>query len=95
MESPKKKKRLSAPRDCMIHCTNSTDALVTLESMESWQTLLNAARIRNYQRLLELSQEDHGNDVPFVQYHRTCRSVFTMKRDLEKLQKSQAQVCII
>ena len=79
----------------MIYCTNSTDALVTLESMESWKKMLNAVCIRNYQRHLEPSQEDHGSKVPFRQLHRTCRSVFTMKRDLEKLQKSQKQVCVI
>ena len=35
MGTPKKKKKLSTALDCTIHCTNSTDALVTLESMES------------------------------------------------------------
>ena len=92
MESPKKKGRLSTPSDCLIHCTNSTGALVTLDSLESWQTLLNAARIRNHLRILEIEEENHGKDFPFIQYHRDCRSIFTMKRDLEKLQKAREEV---
>ena len=49
----------------MIHCANSTDALVTLESMESWKTLLHAACICNYQRNLEVSKE-HGREGGFI-----------------------------
>ena len=45
MATPKKKK-LSTTLDCMIHCTGSTDALVTLESMESCKTLLHAIIIK-------------------------------------------------
>ena len=37
----------------MIHCTSSTDALVTLETMEPWN--LHATRIRIHQRILEVS----------------------------------------
>ena len=90
-----KKKKLSATLDCIINCTSSTDALVTLESMKSWKTLLHAARIRNNQRILEVSKEYDGKGVPFVQYHRNCRSVFTMKRDLEKIQKSESKVRVL
>ena len=79
----------------MIHCTNSTDALVTLESMESWKTLLHAPRICNHQRILEVSKEHDGKGVSFVQYYRNCRSVFTMKRDLEKIQKSKSNVRVV
>ena len=51
MATPKKKKKLSTALYCMFHCTNSTDSLVTLESMEPWKTLLSAVRIRNHQRV--------------------------------------------
>ena len=94
MTTPKKKKKLSIALDCMIHCTNSTDALVTLESMESLKTLLHAARIRNHQRILEASKDHDGKGIPFVQYHRNCWSVFTMKRDLEKIEKSKVRVLL-
>ena len=90
MATPKKKK-LSTSLDCMIHCTNSTNTLLTLESMESWKTFLHAAHICSHQRILEVSKEHDGKGVPFVQYHRNCRSVFTMKKDLEKIQKSESE----
>ena len=44
MATPTEKKKLPTTLDCMIHCTNSTD-LVTLESVNSWKTLLHAARV--------------------------------------------------
>ena len=93
MTTPKKKKKLSFALDCMIHCTNST-TLVTLESMESLKTLLHAARIRNHQRILEASKDHDGKGIPFVQHHRNCWSVFTMKRDLEKIEKSKVRVLL-
>lgn len=63
METPKKKKKLSKPTECIIHCFNSSDALVTMDSYASWQTLLKAAQIRSRTKI--------GNRT-------TCRSLFTM-----------------
>ena len=95
MTTPKKKKKLSIALDCMIDCTNST-TLVTLESMESLKTYLSyhTARIRNHQRILEVSKDHDGKGIPFVQYHRNCWSVFNMKRDLEKIEKSKVRVLL-
>lgn len=95
MATPNKKRKLDEDASgCMVHCTDSSDALVTLDSLKSWNTLVDAAQIRQNQRILEIAQNHDGDDVPFVQYHRNCRSVFTMKRDLEKLKLSQSQVII-
>ena len=96
METPKKKKKLTKATECIIHCSDSSDALVTLESHTSWQTLLNAAQIRNHDRILELSKYVTPAELPYLQYHRKCRSLFTMKRDLEKLKgtlQSNSKVC--
>ena len=70
MATPKKKKKLSTALYCMFLCTNSTDSLVTLESMEPWKTLLHAVRIRNHQRIKEAFKEHDGEVIPFVQYHK-------------------------
>jgi hypothetical protein len=88
METPKKKTQLSKPTDCVIHCSNSSDALVTLDSHASWKTLLNAAQIRNHEKILEVSRSVEPGGYPYLQYHRRCRSLFTMKRDLEKIKGS-------
>ena len=34
METPKKKKKLPKPSQCIIHCTDSLGTLVTLNSLE-------------------------------------------------------------
>lgn len=66
MATPMEKKKLATTLDCMIHFTNRTDALVILESMESWKTLLHAARIGNYQRISGVSKRHDGKGVSFV-----------------------------
>ena len=63
MATSKKKQKLSTALDCIIHCKNSTDALVILESMESWITLLHAAHICNQKTILEVSKEHNGKGV--------------------------------
>ena len=40
---------------CIIHCTKSTETLTQLPSIESWTSLLDAARIRQHQPLLEIA----------------------------------------
>ena len=40
---------------CIIHCANASDDLVSIQSMESWKTLLNAAAIRHHQAVLDVA----------------------------------------
>ncbi len=94
MEEPKDKKE-----QCII-CTKkaeSDDHLVTIlthESWqtlhESWQTLHEAAKIRSYTPITELDKQLGDKEIPRIPYHRKCRSVFTMKRDLETMKKRKA-----
>ena len=82
-----------APKEqkCILHkyCSkvNKKEKLVELKCYESWQTLLNSAIIRNYDPLLALSKDLSGNEFPHIFYHRKCRSVFTMKKDLNALKR--------
>ena len=41
---------------CIIHCTDSTEKLVMLPSMESWKKLIEAAKIRQNQTVLNLAE---------------------------------------
>ena len=87
MEEPKDKKE-----QCII-CTKkaeSDDRLVTLQTYESWQTLHEAAKIRIYTPIMELDKQFGDKEIPRIHYHRKCRSVFTMKRDLETMMKRKA-----
>ena len=54
---PGQSERLSKSKTdmhCIIHCTDSTEKLVMLPSMESWNKLIEAAKIRQNQTVLNL-----------------------------------------
>ena len=77
---------------CCIHYVSAQDVkLVSLTTFESWKALLDAAKKRKHQKLLEVASKLEESEVPTLSYHETCRSVFTLKRDLEKLQADADQ----
>ena len=87
-EPPKKRLCIDQVSDCIIHCTtgNASDDLASLQDARSWQTLLRAATIREYKPVKELCDDYTGNEFPeWIKYHRRCRSIFTMKKDLDKI----------
>ena len=72
--------------NCLIHCSNDdSDSLVTLNDLDSWKTLFRAAEIRQYPTVLELANDLGEGEVPSIQYHRKCRSIFTMKKALDSI----------
>ena len=63
--------------------------LAALKDLESWKTLLNAATIRNHEPILEISKtQEEGAKAT---YHRQCRSIFTLKINLDKLSQLDAK----
>lgn len=77
---------------CIIHCCDQFDAkLCSPKDEASWKSLLNAVRIRKFKPLLDLENSYGENEIPPISYHRQCRSIFTMKRDLDKLSSSNIQ----
>ena len=71
---------------CIIHFEQVTEEhLVELKDQASWETLLNAAKIRKFEPLIELDKNLGQSDIPAINFHRKCRSLFTLKRDLQKL----------
>lgn len=77
-EPPPKRPRLK----CIIHCSDDTDNLITPKSVDSWNTLLRAAQIRQHDPILELAKDTPEGEIPALNYHRKCRSIFTMKKAL-------------
>lgn len=63
------------------------DTLVNPQKYDSWLTLLKAAKVRNHTPVLDLAKELVEKEVLDILYHRKCRSLFTMKRDLETLKR--------
>ena len=51
----------------------------------SWITLIDAAKIREHERILSMPVGENGCPNIPVRYHSTCRSTFTHKKDLLKL----------
>ena len=83
---PNKRQRM----ECIIHCSENTDErLVTPQNMESWQSLLRAAEIRNHGPILDISKAIVGEEIPLIFYHRKCRTIFTMKKDLDRICKKE------
>ncbi len=64
--------------------------LVSPQTYVSWQALLEAVRIRSHDSIMEVAKHQVDKEVPKIYYHRKCRSVFTMKRDLETIVKKRS-----
>ncbi len=72
---------------CASRSIEKEDHLATVKTFESWQTLYQAARVRSHTPILELAKKLEENEITKIQYHRKCRSIFTLKRDLETEKK--------
>ena len=71
---------------CIIHCTYSTnESLITLQKFSTWKVLLNAAKIRNHERILKQAEELKEEEVPVLQYHRQYYQQFIHKSSLNAL----------
>ena len=84
-------KKVQTSSQCIIHCTEekgtTTSNLVSPKDLTSWKTLVRAAKIRNHTKLLEVANSTPEGEIPKISYHRNCRSIFTMKRDLDQICK--------
>ena len=63
--------------ECILHSCKDTGELATSKGLDSWNTLLNAATIRNHEPILEIAQTLEEGELAKVTYHRQYRSVFT------------------
>jgi len=72
---------------CMLKPTEKEGHLVCPQTHESWETLFEAAKVRMYNPIINAAKSLGDNEIPKIYYHRKCRSVFTMKRDLNTLKR--------
>jgi len=76
-------------RFCMIHSETCSDDLsvnlVTPRDVASWESLLEAATIRQCKAILDIAAVTAEGSVPAVFYHRQCRCKFTMKDSLQRV----------
>ena len=82
-------------RQCIIHyaaCHDKEDEhLVSPKDISSWSALPEAAKVRNHQPVLDVTKTADENRIPNIVYHRKCRSLFTMKRDLETIKRKREE----
>ena len=84
-KEPNKKTDKHAGESCFIHCTHSNEALTKLPSLESWEKLLEAARLRGDEKVLQLESSastSENNDYPVIYYHNSCRKNYTHRKAL-------------
>ena len=65
-----------------------------IKDQASWETLLNAAKIRKFEPLIELDKNLGQSNIPAIKYHRKCRSLFTLKRDFQKLNSENGKTLL-
>lgn len=58
------------------------DHLISPKSFQSWLTLQEAAKVRQFTPILDIGKEIEDNESPKILYHCSCRSIFTIKRAL-------------
>ena len=76
---------------CIIHCSDDESLLISPKDLDSWKSLLRAASIRNHVPLHDLAENAKDGEIRPVTYHRKCRSLFTMKRELEKVSQTTVE----
>ena len=91
IDSREQGKRQRRKEEWKIDCCKDTGELATLKDLESWKTLLNAASIRNQEPILEIAKTLKEGELPKVICHRQCRSIFTLKRKLDKSSQLDAK----
>ena len=81
-------RRARQEKYCLIHCSDEDGALVCPDSVESWKTLRWAAEIRRREEILGIAVNS-PDELPEVYYHRKCRSILTMKNDLDRIHTNE------
>ena len=68
--------------------------LVSPRDLDSWNTLIRAAKLRQHTPLLDIAAVLSEGEVPIVFYHRKRWQIFTMKHDLEELECNSNSVIL-
>ena len=65
--------------------------ICNLEGSRVLANTLNAATIRNHEQILGIAEPQEEGELPKATYHRQCRSIFTLERNLDKLSQLDAK----
>ena len=80
--------------NCILHYNSIKDdnQVVHIKSLSTWNSILEAARLRNYERILIISKDVIEGAFPTIQYHKACKTRFTLKRDIDTLKQEQEKL---
>ena len=62
-----------------------------LEESRVLENTLNAATIRNHEQIRGIAKPQEEGELPKATYHRQCRSIFTLERNLDELSQLDAK----
>ena len=62
-----------------------------LEGSRVLENTLNAATIRNHEQIIDIAKPQEEGELTKATYHRQCRSIFTLERNLDKLSQLDAK----
>ena len=79
---------------CIIHATDDDphEGLTSPRDINSWNTLLRAAKLREHLPIISAAENLRQGEIPQIHYHLKCRKLFTMKRDLDKLEDRNVDI---
>ena len=79
---------------CFLHyeSVNKCEKLLSLSSENAWKTIFEAAKVRGNEKVLPLEKDVKKGNFPSIKFHKSCRSMFTIKRDLDKIRNSQKEL---
>ena len=73
------KKRKKDDGECVIHCSRERGKLVSVTTLDQWNTLWEAAKNLDHFSLLEIAGNLEEGSIPNIKYHNNCRSTFLLK----------------
>ena len=71
----------------LIPCTKTEEKLTNLNSLPSRANSINATRITKFEPILKILEETEPDILPDFFYRRKCGYIFTMKKDLQRVEK--------
>ena len=61
-----------------------------LSTLASWETILAAAKSKNYQSILQLAENVTDGEFPPLKYHKRCRNLFVSRKSKETAEQNKA-----
>ena len=69
---------VNSMEECIFHDSSvpENEKLQTLNSVESWQTILKVAKEKKFEIVLQFSKTVPKEEFPLLRYHKKCRRIF-------------------